>query len=67
MAAISLLNKPKLKDENIKDNNLIFFVEKFCISVEKLKNYNIVKNNEIIDSLKQVYINQNNQMVKAYN
>ena len=65
LAAISLLNKPKLKDENIKDNNLIFFVEKFCISVEKLKNYNIVKNNEIIDSLKQVYINQNNQMVKV--
>ena len=64
-AAISLLIKPKINEKNLKDSDLIVFIEKYSIFVEKLKIFNDAKNNELMNSSKQVYEKQNTLMGKV--
>ena len=64
LSAISLLNQPIIDENNLKQNSLLFFTEKYKNLVEKIKELISTENLDLVTPLKQVCETQNNQMKK---
>ena len=64
ISAITLLEQTEINEEYLKDNLLLFFIEKYKNSVEKINQLVYIENANFITPLKQVCMTQNIQMKK---